>query len=131
MLRLVRTDYRFASRAEALDTLLFFFGKGVAARAASLLADAPPDAPCDVPECTLLCWRYTPPEAKPPEAPHAALPAQGAGQVPAGVQVRHAVAGRIRGWLTGRRARLWLCAYLAVGALATSLLIGMGKRRRR
>jgi len=58
----VRTDYRFRSRAEALETLLFFFGKGVAARATALLADAPPDAPpdapCTVPECTLLCWRH-------------------------------------------------------------------------
>lgn len=53
----VRTDYRFPSRAEAVDTLLFFFGKGVAARATALLADALPDAPCTVPECTLLCWR--------------------------------------------------------------------------
>ena len=31
--------------------------KGVAARATALLADVPPDAPCSVPECTLLCWR--------------------------------------------------------------------------
>lgn len=54
----VRTDYRFESRAKALDTLLFFFGKGVAARATALLADVPPDAPCSVPECTLLCWRH-------------------------------------------------------------------------
>ena len=135
VLRLVRTDYRFASRAEALDTLLFFFGKGVAARATALLLDAPPDAPCLVPECTLFCWRHKPLEA-PPAA--AALPAQGAAQVPCqaaagdGVQMRYAVARRLRGWLWGgRRARLsWLCACLAVGTLATSVFVGMGRRRR-
>ena len=110
MRRLVRTDYRFASRAEALDTLLFFFGKGVAARATTLLADEPPDAPCIVPECTLFCWRHKPPEAQPAAAKAAGL------------------ARRIHGWLSGRRATARLCAYLAVGALATSVLIS---RRRR
>ena len=134
VLRLVRTDYRFASRAEALDTLLFFFGKGVAARATLLLQDAPPDAPCLVPECTLFCWRR-----KHLDAPLAAtaLPAHGTGQVPCqaaagdGGQMRHAVARRLRGWLWGgRRAHLWLCASLVVGTLVTSVVVGMGRRRR-
>ena len=131
MLRLVRTDYRFASRAEALDTLLFFFGKGVAARATSLLQEAPPDVPCLVPECTLFCWRHKPLAAA---LAATAVPAQGAGQVPSqaaagdGVQMRYAVVRRLRGWLWAGRP--WLCACLAVGTLATSVFVGMGRRRR-
>ena len=48
----VRTDYSFSTPAAALETLTFFFGKGVASRAAELLRGAPPDEPCTVPECT-------------------------------------------------------------------------------
>ena len=57
--RTIRTDYRFPSRCEALETLLFFFGKGVASRAQSILADVPPSGvSCIVPECTGLWWRH-------------------------------------------------------------------------
>lgn len=75
----VRTDYRFSSKRMALDTLRFFFGKGVATRASALLdagkdaasealpcssaAPAAPscddvDGPCTIPECTGMWWRH-------------------------------------------------------------------------
>jgi hypothetical protein len=56
--RTVRTDYLFPNRAVALETLLFFFGRGVARRAEALLRDLPDErAPCIVPECTGMWWR--------------------------------------------------------------------------
>ena len=56
--RSVRTDYRFPSKAVAMDTLRFFFGKGVAVRAGALLASVPDEGEaCDVPECTGMWWR--------------------------------------------------------------------------
>ena len=56
--RSVRTDYRFPSKAVAMDTLRFFFGKGVAVRAGTLLASVPDEGEaCDVPECTGMWWR--------------------------------------------------------------------------
>ena len=56
--RLVRTDYSFESKRQALVTLRFFFGRGVARRAEALLADAADaDGPCIVPECTGMWWR--------------------------------------------------------------------------
>lgn len=59
--RTVRTDYRFSSKHEALSTLLFFFGKGVARRAEVLLADVPEDdVACVVPECTGMWSRRKP-----------------------------------------------------------------------
>ena len=47
----VRTDYAFPSREHALDALTFFFGRGVASRAAKVMTDAA-DGGCIVPECT-------------------------------------------------------------------------------
>ena len=51
--RCVRTDYRFSSQAQATETLTFFFGRGVATRAAKLMAKG---ASCIVPECTGMWW---------------------------------------------------------------------------
>ena len=51
----VRTDYRFPSMAAALDTLTFFFGRGVASRASKVMV-AEPDGHCIVPECTGVWW---------------------------------------------------------------------------
>ena len=54
----VRTDYRFPSKRLALETLLFFFGKGVAAKARKLLEGVADEGePCTVPECTGLWSR--------------------------------------------------------------------------
>ena len=56
--KLVRTDYRFESKKEALKTLGFFFGKGVSKRAEALLGGVKDEGePCIVPECTALFWR--------------------------------------------------------------------------
>ena len=56
--RSIRTDYRFPSKREALATLHFFFGKGVASRAAKLLAATPDEGEaCTVPEVTGMWWR--------------------------------------------------------------------------
>ena len=57
--RILRTDYRFPSKAVALQTLLFFFGRGVARRAEAQLAEVPHDSrvPCIVPDCTGMWWR--------------------------------------------------------------------------
>ena len=50
-----------ASRRKALETLLFFFGRGVARRAEALLAAVADDGEaCDVPECTGM-WSWTKP----------------------------------------------------------------------
>jgi len=54
---LLRTDYTFGSRREALDTLHFFFGRGVASRAATMLPEDVVDSVCTVPECTGLWCR--------------------------------------------------------------------------
>ena len=54
----VRTDYRFPSKAVAIETLRFFFGKGVALRASAMLADRPEQGEsCIVPECTGMWCR--------------------------------------------------------------------------
>lgn len=53
----IRTDYRFPSRAQALATLQFFFGRGVMRRAEALLIHCDDATPCIVPECTALFWR--------------------------------------------------------------------------
>ena len=54
----VRTDYLFPSKRMALETLRFFFGKGVANRAKTLLAEVVEDGlPCIVPEFTGVWWR--------------------------------------------------------------------------
>ena len=56
--RLIRTDYRFGSKREALTTLSFFFGKGVARRAQGMLVErGEDDGPCMIPECTGMWWR--------------------------------------------------------------------------
>ena len=60
----VRTDYSFSTPAAALETLTFFFGKGVASRAAELLRGAPPDEPCTVPECTGVWTRRKRPRVR-------------------------------------------------------------------
>lgn len=58
---LVRTDYRFPSRREAVEQLRFFFGKGTANRAEAMLgaaaAGSEDDGAVVVPECTGLWWR--------------------------------------------------------------------------
>ena len=57
---LVRTDYLFPNKRDALETLRFFFGKGVANRARALLAEVDDDdtgLPCIVPEFTGVWWR--------------------------------------------------------------------------
>lgn len=54
---LLRTDYCFRSRQEALHTLNFFFGRGVASRAAAMLPEHMPSRECTVPECTGMWWR--------------------------------------------------------------------------
>ena len=56
--RSLRTDYRFPSKRAALETLSFFFGKGVSRRAEKLLEGVPDDGTeCVVPECTGMWWR--------------------------------------------------------------------------
>lgn len=56
--RSIRTDYRFPSKHGALETLRFFFGKGVATRAEKLLAAVPAEGEeCVVPEVTGMWWR--------------------------------------------------------------------------
>lgn len=56
--KVIRTDYRFASKREALRTLSFFFGRGVARRAEGLLAGVADEGEaCIVPECTGVWWR--------------------------------------------------------------------------
>ena len=55
--RVVRTDYRFASKRRALETLRFFFGKGVANRAKAQLEALNEDSPCIVPEFTGVWWK--------------------------------------------------------------------------
>lgn len=56
--RSIRTDYAFPSKRVALDTLHFFFGKGVATRAERLLSAVPAEGEeCIVPEVTGMWWR--------------------------------------------------------------------------
>mmetsp|Transcript_8342 Transcript_8342/g.18170 ORF Transcript_8342/g.18170 Transcript_8342/m.18170 type:complete len:285 (+) Transcript_8342:201-1055(+) len=61
--QLIRTDYKFPSKAVALETLLHFFGKGASKRAAAILspeedpAEKIPDEGCIIPECTGVWWR--------------------------------------------------------------------------
>ena len=56
--KVIRTDYSFPSKREALQTLSFFFGRGVAQRAEKLLsATVDEDEACIVPECTGMWWR--------------------------------------------------------------------------
>ena len=61
----VRTDCTFPTPAAA-PTLAFFFGKGVASRAAELLRGAPPDEPCSCPSA----WRVGAAEAAAGSRPH-------------------------------------------------------------
>ena len=53
----LRTDYRFPSEAAAMDTLTFFFGRGVDSRAAKAMS-VDGDGRCTVPECTGIWWMY-------------------------------------------------------------------------
>ena len=62
--RLVMEGMPSLADAAALETLTFFFGKGVASRAAELLRGAPPDEPCTVPECTGVWTRRKRPRVR-------------------------------------------------------------------